>query len=338
MSTPTSRSSRPLPATGSSEDARVAFSNALPSISDFSGVFAQNDSEAAGVIAALDAQGITGKPVTGFDGNAQNIQLHRRRQAAPHQRHHRRAHRRALGIAVFDALNGVSSACRSGSCTRAPSSCSRTSPQEFLDNIYGGDLPFDWEMMSQALHPDDWDPQTLLQPIVPARRSSPAPSPASTINSAWDAETDNIASVAADYDGSLQSRVRCSPTRTAWSPEATARDRSTAAMASEDRVGESRDGSARREPTSDERRPEPVTGHRRPSKHWGAVQALRNVSLDVDIGEVVGLVGENGAGKSTLIGVLSGTSAPTRVRSPSTAQPGALGDARSARRRSACRS
>ncbi len=54
------------------------------------------------------------------------------------------------------------------------------------------------------------------------------------------------------------------------------------------------------------------------SKHWGPVQALHDVSLRVDIGEVVGLVGENGAGKSTLVGVVSGTVRPDGVRSRST--------------------
>ena len=62
------------------------------------------------------------------------------------------------------------------------------------------------------------------------------------------------------------------------------------------------------------------------SKHWGPVQALRDVSLDVDLGEVVGLVGENGAGKSTLVGVVSGTVRPDRGEVTSTAS-------RAARRR-----
>ncbi len=43
-------------------------------------------------------------------------------------------------------------------------------------------------------------------------------------------------------------------------------------------------------------------------KRFGAVQALSNVDLDVNAGEVVALVGDNGAGKSTLIKVISGVS------------------------------
>ncbi|MBN2210665.1 MAG: sugar ABC transporter ATP-binding protein [Sedimentisphaerales bacterium] len=42
------------------------------------------------------------------------------------------------------------------------------------------------------------------------------------------------------------------------------------------------------------------------SKAFGATRALRDVSLDVQGGEVSALVGENGAGKSTLMKVLSG--------------------------------
>ena len=49
---------------------------------------------------------------------------------------------------------------------------------------------------------------------------------------------------------------------------------------------------------------------RRVSKRFGAVQALSGVDVEVDAGEVVGLVGDNGAGKSTLIKVISGIYIP----------------------------
>jgi D-xylose transport system ATP-binding protein len=50
----------------------------------------------------------------------------------------------------------------------------------------------------------------------------------------------------------------------------------------------------------------PVLSMRRISKHFGAVQALTDVEIDVYAREVVALVGDNGAGKSTLIKVVSG--------------------------------
>jgi ABC-type sugar transport system ATPase subunit len=42
------------------------------------------------------------------------------------------------------------------------------------------------------------------------------------------------------------------------------------------------------------------------SKSFGSVRALHEVNLDLNHGEVLGLVGDNGAGKSTLIKILSG--------------------------------
>ena len=39
---------------------------------------------------------------------------------------------------------------------------------------------------------------------------------------------------------------------------------------------------------------------------YGDMQALRNVSIDVDHGEIVSVIGSNGAGKSTLLKTVSG--------------------------------
>ena len=41
-------------------------------------------------------------------------------------------------------------------------------------------------------------------------------------------------------------------------------------------------------------------------KNFGRVEALKDVSFDVNAGEVVGFIGPNGAGKSTTIRVLLG--------------------------------
>jgi len=48
------------------------------------------------------------------------------------------------------------------------------------------------------------------------------------------------------------------------------------------------------------------------SKHFGAIQALNDVSMSLEGGEVVGLMGDNGAGKSTLVKIIAGNFPPSR--------------------------
>lgn len=55
---------------------------------------------------------------------------------------------------------------------------------------------------------------------------------------------------------------------------------------------------------------EPILSIRGLVKRFGGLTAVNDVSLDIDPGEVVGLVGDNGAGKSTLIKCVSGVYHP----------------------------
>lgn len=46
------------------------------------------------------------------------------------------------------------------------------------------------------------------------------------------------------------------------------------------------------------------------NKHFGGVAAVRDISFNVQAGEVLGLMGPNGAGKSTLLNIISGEYKP----------------------------
>jgi simple sugar transport system ATP-binding protein len=48
------------------------------------------------------------------------------------------------------------------------------------------------------------------------------------------------------------------------------------------------------------------------SKHFGAIQAVNDVSFSIGAGQVVGLMGDNGAGKSTLVKMIAGNFMPSQ--------------------------
>ena len=56
------------------------------------------------------------------------------------------------------------------------------------------------------------------------------------------------------------------------------------------------------------------------AKHFGAIEALKGVDLDLEPGEVLGLMGDNGAGKSTLVKIIAGNFPPSQGEIRSTAR------------------
>jgi ribose transport system substrate-binding protein len=191
------------PGNWTSEDARKSFTNILPSVKDFVGVFAQNDSEAAGVIAALDAQGIKDKVVVGFDGNKQNVQF-----IADGKQYLTSATiggltAGILGITTFDALNGVKFSLPEKFLAQGALLVNPDSASTVLKTIYSDQLPFDWAKMSKALNPDSWDPQTVLNPIDPTEYYAGVKQDQYKLNSAW--ASADIAGVRKTYDEAFKS-------------------------------------------------------------------------------------------------------------------------------------
>jgi len=55
----------------------------------------------------------------------------------------------------------------------------------------------------------------------------------------------------------------------------------------------------------------PVLSLRHITKSFGAIHALTDIDLDLEPGEVLGLMGDNGAGKSTLVRIIAGNFPPS---------------------------
>ena len=149
-------------------DGRRAFADAIQARPDYTGVFAQNDAMIVGIQSVLAERGVSGKPIVGIDGDKQNIGYIRDGRQLATAATISGWDAALAAVAVFDALNGWK-----------PQMCERMMfiPSVYVDGRNADDyfeafmakpeLPFEWEQMSRALHPSDWNIQADVTPIDP---------------------------------------------------------------------------------------------------------------------------------------------------------------------------
>jgi ribose transport system substrate-binding protein len=102
-------------------------------------------------------------------------------------------------VTLFDAINGVTLTLPERLLFQGAVLVTQDNAADLYKKLHTGDLPFDWVKMSRALHPNDWDPQTLLTPINPHKFYAEAPKNSYTLNPAWDSQEAAIAKVQKDY-------------------------------------------------------------------------------------------------------------------------------------------
>jgi ribose transport system substrate-binding protein len=132
---------------------------------NINGVFCQNDDVGIGAMNALEEAGIEGVPVTGIDGNQETMGLilEGRYFGAYTQFPFWQAGYSC--VRAVDAYLGWVPRAPERNMFTAGAFITADSAQQYLDRFFEGPDPFDWQLMSHVLHPDDWDPQNRVWPM-----------------------------------------------------------------------------------------------------------------------------------------------------------------------------
>jgi ribose transport system substrate-binding protein len=149
------------------DDSRQAMAGIITQFGkDIQGVFGQNDDVGIGCLNALQEAGITDVPVTGMDGNLGTMELIQSGQffgaysSLPFW---------SAGfsfVRAVDAMQGVQFDPLDRQLWCDGIFVTADNVDAYVDTFYGDTDPFDWQKMSRAAYPDDWDPQNGLTPIV----------------------------------------------------------------------------------------------------------------------------------------------------------------------------
>lgn len=141
--------------------------NLLTANPDVTGIMCANDDSAMAAVTAVESRGIKNCKVVGIDAIREFLEAIPRGIAFASWAHHGAWIGAFSTVRIFDALAGVKLSAPErmmnfgGFIIDSPEAA-----EAYSELMYSSKpLPFDYELMSQALHPDDWDPQNTMAPL-----------------------------------------------------------------------------------------------------------------------------------------------------------------------------
>ena len=192
-------------------DARRAMEDLMTRFPEFDGVYCNNDDMAIGALTAIEEAGKRHVPIVGTDATAEFMQ--RIKQG-----------RLLASCAIHPCWSGAFQVARAYDIANGwiPSVPERmmfygfdvidrdnidTYYEKYVTNLK--ELPFDFERMSRLKHPEDWDPQNLLRPIVPEELWEGLKVPAAGVPASWGETqaTGKVTIVAQEYADRYQKKV-----------------------------------------------------------------------------------------------------------------------------------
>jgi ribose transport system substrate-binding protein len=135
---------------------------------DVNAVIAQNDDSAIGVVNALEARNIDA-PVVGVDAISEFLDMIQEGRAFASLANPGSWIGGWSTVRVFDALNGWKPTTPERMMYFGAFIVDTPESAKAYDELFykSDSYPYDYELWSQVLHPDDWDPQNLLAPMDP---------------------------------------------------------------------------------------------------------------------------------------------------------------------------
>jgi ribose transport system substrate-binding protein len=149
------------------DDSRTAMAGIITQHgSDINGVFGQNDDVGIGAMNALNEQGIQGVPITGVDGNKGTMDFIK--SGAYYGAYSTLPFWSAgySAVRAIDASQGVKFSPLERQMWTGGVFVTKDNVDAYLNTFFGNEDPFDWQLMSRAAHPDDWDPQNEVRPLI----------------------------------------------------------------------------------------------------------------------------------------------------------------------------